>query len=92
MVRRVITERVDAHAPISMAAPCSTRNAPNIGRASNSAPRKQGLIASFHHVESLYCCPKRIAKQALSLWTTRVIEVKLREYEVAQRYDTTMKG
>lgn len=35
---------------------------------------------------------QRILKQALRLWTNRVIEVKLREYEVAQRYETTVKA
>jgi hypothetical protein len=35
---------------------------------------------------------KRILKQTLCLWTNRVIEVKLREYEVAQRYDTIVKA
>lgn len=34
---------------------------------------------------------KRILKQSLCLWTNRVIEVKLREYEVTHRYDTAVK-
>jgi protein SFI1 len=49
---------------------------------SNYTPWIEKLIERF----------KRILKQTLCLWTNRVIEVKLREYEVAERYDLTMKA
>lgn len=38
-------------------------------------------------IEILFIGPQRILKQKLTIWTNRVIEIKLRELEVAQRCD-----
>jgi hypothetical protein len=88
----IVVVRLDIHDGARMVPSQSPGETQTACRENNSRPHNEGLITVYSLTWKLMKRFQRLLKQTLCLWTNRVIEIKLREYEVAERYDISVKA